>query len=108
MLHLLIVAAILGYFWLLFAKVAKPKLNTSSDGVKSSKGILWLQTIASWVLVLVFGIYGLSLMVMMPRHHAASGDTFGQITDLVFALLLPFLFALSVRWARSLMAQRTR
>lgn len=104
MLHLLIVATILGYFWFLIVKVAKPKPIT--DGKKSSKTILWLQVIASWVLVLAFGIYTLSLMVMMPRHHAAPGDTSGQITDLAFALAIPFLFALSVRWARSLMAQR--
>jgi len=108
MFHLVFVILIIAYFWWLATKVAKPKPITISEfeRVKSpSKAVLWLQIIASWVFVLALGLYTLSMMVMMPRHHAAPGDTAGQITDLVFAIGIPYLFALSVRWARSLMAQ---
>jgi hypothetical protein len=108
MFHWVFVILIIAYFWWLATRVAKPKPSTISefDRVKSpSKAVLWLQIIAAWVFVLAFGLYTLSMIVMMPRHHAAPGDTSGQITDLVFAIGIPYLFALSVRWSRSLMAK---
>jgi hypothetical protein len=105
MLHWLIVVTILGYFWFLITRVARPK--PPKDPQKSSNAIPWIKIAASWILVLVLGTFTLSLVVTMPGHHAGPGDTSGQITDLVFALAMPFLFALSVRWVRTLSAQRT-
>jgi hypothetical protein len=104
----LIVAALFGYVWLL-VKLAKPKAITKPT--KISKPTLITQTVFAWLFALLFGFKTLSILVGNalwqhfqnpnpgnPPHSApfVAGVWFGYLAT-------PFLFALSVRWTRSVM-----
>jgi hypothetical protein len=102
--HWLIVVALLGYTWLL-VKIAKPK-TVSSQVVPTQISRAWLttQTVVAWLCALLFGLWTLAMAATSAtRSSAAQGDTSGHITDLVFDLGVPLLFALTVRWTRRLM-----
>src|SRR5258707_1300018 len=70
--HFLIVLLVIGYFWLLAKKVAKPK--------SFKPGALWLQLLA-WAWAIFFGVWVVGWLVSTTR--TASGDTSGQITVLI-------------------------
>jgi len=105
----LIVAALFGYVWLL-VKLAKPKAITNST--QSSKASLLTQTVFAWLCALFFGYKTLGMLAPNsklqrellnpnpgnPPYSAAfvAGMWFGYFS-------LPVLFALSVRWTRSVM-----
>jgi hypothetical protein len=102
--HWLIVAALLAYIWLLF-KLAKPKSITNPVAPNQSSRIrLTAQTVAAWLCAIIFGFWTLVLIgTSAIRPSAVPGDVSGHITDLVFDFGVPLLFALSVRWTRSMM-----
>jgi hypothetical protein len=105
----LIVAALFGYIWLL-VMLAKPKAIT--EQIKISKVSLIVQTVIAWPCSVFFGYKTLGMLAPNsnvqrelltrspgnPLHSAAfvAGMWFGFFTT-------PLLFALSVRWTRSVM-----
>jgi hypothetical protein len=106
-LHFLIVATLLGYLWLL-VKIAKP--SVLSEPVTASKGLLWTQTIVAWLCILFFGFLTLGMLAANAtrrNRNASPGDSAHAagyfVGMLITDLSMPLLFALSVRWARSLM-----
>jgi hypothetical protein len=105
--HWLIVAALLAYIWLLF-KIAKPKsVSNPVAPIQSSRSRLTVQTVVAWLCAIILGVWTLGLVATSAiRPHASPGDASGQITDLVFELGVPLLFALSIRWTRSVMRTR--
>jgi hypothetical protein len=108
-LHWLIVAALLGYLWLL-VKIAKP--SPIATPVKDSKPWLRAQTVIAWVCVVLFGFLTLAMVAgnanrqQRPRNPNP-GDAIGSagylVGMLVGDLVVPLLFALSVRWTRTVM-----
>jgi hypothetical protein len=94
-LHFLVVLLVIAYFWLLAKKVAKPKAF--------KPGALWLRLLA-WAWAVFFGVWVVGGLAITIRT-TASRDTSGWITVLILSLLMPFLLALSVRWARSLKSE---
>src|ERR1700682_6505044 len=102
--HWLVVAALLVYVWLLI-KISKPKAVANSVfRSENPHSRLTVRTIIAWLCVLIFGLWTFLMVVTSAtRSSAAPGDTSGRIADLVFDLGVPLLFALSVRWTRSLM-----
>jgi hypothetical protein len=104
----LIVAALFGYVWLL-VKLAKPKAITAPT--KISKASLITQTVFAWLFALFFGFKTVAILLGTalwqqiqnpnlgnPPYSAAfmAGRWFGFFVT-------PVLFALSVRWTRSVM-----
>ncbi len=105
----LIVAALFAYVWLL-VKLAKPKAIT--EPTKTSKASLITQTVFAWPCSLFFGYKTLGMLAANsslqhellypnpgnpPRSAPfVAGMWFGYFS-------IPLLFALSVRWIRSVM-----
>ena len=105
----LIVAGLFGYLWLL-VKLAKPK--AISEPAKISKAWLITQTVLAYPFALFFGYKTLGMLAPNsnlqrafinpnpgnPTYSAAflAGVWFGYFS-------IPFLFALGVRWTRSVM-----
>lgn len=104
MLHTLTVVALLGYLWLL-VKVAKPK---SFKPITVSRASLWTQTIFAWIFTLIFGL--LTLGVVIGNATKEGRKPFTSSTEyvgwLISVLGIPLLFALALRWSRSLMRNR--
>jgi hypothetical protein len=88
----------LGYFWLL-VKIARPK--PLAKLVKDSKGWLVTQTVLSWLCSFLFGF----LTLWMLAAFVVTGGWMALLPVGLLAALgvVPFLFALSVRWTRIVM-----
>lgn len=100
--YLLIVAGLLTYLWLL-VRIAKPK-GVANPVIPAQRARLILQTVGAWLCAIIFGVWTFALVATSAiRPHASKGDISGQITDLVFELGVPLLFALSIRWTRIVM-----
>jgi len=100
MFHWLVVAGVVAYLWWLMKKVAKPKPITQP--VDMPRGTLVFQIILAWICVVVVGIWTFPWLIL---HRSADDDISGRITDMILSLGMPLLFALSVRWARTLMSK---
>jgi hypothetical protein len=107
--HWLIVAALLGYLWML-VKIAKPKPTTQP--IKTSKTWLIAQTAIAWTCAVLFGFLTLVMMANAnrprpqnpyPREQATSVGYFVGL--LIADLGVPLLFALSVRWTRTVISK---
>jgi hypothetical protein len=100
--HWLIVVALLGYVWLLVKLAKAQALSNPIAPIQRSR--LMIKTVAAWLCTAVFGLWTLGMVATSTtRPSAAPGDVSGHITDLVLDLGAPLLFALSIRWTRSLM-----
>jgi hypothetical protein len=105
--HWLIVAALLGYIWLL-VKFARPKPFTKP--VTDSKAWLRTQTLLSWLCMLFFGFLTFAMLALNANRqrqteiHRPEGlpGAIGFMVGYAFSVLgLPLFFALSVRWKRN-------
>jgi hypothetical protein len=106
--HWLIVAALLGYIWLL-VKIARPRPLTKP--VTDSKAWLRTQTVLSWFCTLLFGFLTFGMLALnanrqhrseSTRHPEGLAGAIGFMVGYLFSVLgLPLFFALSVRWKRS-------
>ena len=105
----LIVAALFGYVWLL-VKLAKPKAITKAT--KISKASLITQTVFAWLCTLWFGIKTLGMLssnsylqreLIFPSPRNPPPDPASVAGMWTAYVLIPVSFALSVRWARSVM-----
>ena len=105
--HWVIVVLLLVYLWFL-VKISKPKPVIAP--VTASRASLWVQTVASWLCSLVFGLLTLAMLGANanrqrqqpePRDVASSA---GYLVGLLIADLgVPLALALSIRWTRSTM-----
>jgi hypothetical protein len=107
MFHWLTVAALLGYLWLL-VKIAKPA--PTAKPVKDSKAWLITQTVLAWPCAFLLGFLTLGMLGMQAQRQRPQnpnlGDSgsIGYLVGLLISILgVPLLFALSVRWTRSVM-----
>jgi hypothetical protein len=105
----LIVAAFFGYVWLL-VKLAKPKAIT--EQAKISKASLITQSVLAWLCALFFGLKTLAILAPNsnvqrellnpnPGNPPYSAPFVAGMWSAFFGI--PLLFALSVRWTRSVM-----
>jgi hypothetical protein len=106
--HWLIVAALIGYIWLL-VKIARPRPVTGP--VTASKSSLAIQTVAARMCSYLFGILTFISIVMHanPKNGIQNTYTPGDKSEaiahftgyLVGLLGVPLFFALSMRWSRN-------
>lgn len=103
-LHWLVVTALLGYVWVL-VKVAKP---TITKPIAISKASLWIQTIFAWLFTVLFGLLTLGVLLGNATRQGQRSFTSGNefLGWLISVLGIPLLFALALRWSRSLMRNR--
>jgi len=104
----LIVGALFGYVWLL-VKLAKPKAIT--EQTKISKASLIAQTVIAWPCALFFGFKTLAMLapnsnlqrqfINPPGNPPYSAPFVVGMWTGYFCI--PLLFAVSVRWTRSVM-----
>jgi len=103
-LHWVIVAALLAYLWLL-VKIAKPRPTVTP--VKDSKTWLRTQTVLAWLCSIVFGILTLFSLALQSNRQVKptsrdATEALGFLVGMFISIfIIPFLFALSVRWTRS-------
>jgi hypothetical protein len=100
--HWLIVAALLAYLWSL-VKIAKPK--PIAKPIKESKAWLITQTLISWLCCFLFGFLTGMLGMTANRLQRPQNPNPSDLASSVGSLVGLFLFALSVRWTRSVMGK---
>jgi hypothetical protein len=102
--HWLIVALLLAYLWFL-VKIAKPRPTVTP--VRDSKAWLRMQTALSWLSSIVFGILTLSSLALQSNRQVKpssgnSAEAIGFFVGMFISVfIIPLLFAVSVRWTRS-------
>jgi len=92
--HWLIVFALLLYTWLL-VRIARPKAVVTPS--KRSKASLTVQTVFSWLCCMILGAITLSFLTSIAIREPQ---------PIILTFILPLLFALTVRWARSITRKR--